>query len=160
MFMKLVDDRNGIISMVSEKTLNLLKEQQELATLNQMKLLSEKMEGIKKQLAGTVQWHEIPQPVLFKGRYLNYANSLLINGVALVPRFHPESSYGETAPDARLYPEYEDQVRKVYQNLGYTVKFIDADALIEDGGALHCATIVLPRLQSQGAAQSVIKMGN
>lgn len=160
MFMKLIDAHNAIISTVHEKTLQHLRSEGQLSALSQMQALNEKMNAVKKQLANVIQLHEVAQPVPFRGKYLNYTNSVLINGVALIPRFSPKTRQSEMVPDASLYGDYETGAREVYQKLGYTVKFIDADALIEDGGALHCATIVLPRTQPRGAAQSVTKMGN
>lgn len=86
-----------------------------------------------------------------------YVNSLLIvNGekkLALVPSYE-KGYYPDAHLDDRFY-SYADashlkddlfEVEKVYKDAGYKVRFFNADALIRDLGALHCATMQYPKI--------------
>lgn len=90
----------------------------------------------------------IPMPLPDNYAIRSYTNSLLVNGVALVPRyevgFDPDT-YGEYAYyDENLQSEYESEVRRAYEASGFKVKFINSDELIAYGGAIHCVTMQLP----------------
>ena len=90
----------------------------------------------------------IPMPLPDDYAIRSYTNSLLINGVAIVPRYQVGfdiDSYGNYAyTDGHLQSTYEAKVLEAYESLGYTVKFIDSDELIAYGGAVHCVTMQLP----------------
>jgi agmatine/peptidylarginine deiminase len=94
----------------------------------------------------------IPMPVPDDYAIRSYTNSLLINGVALVPRyslgFDIDNFSDYSYSDGQLQSSYEAKVREAYESAGYTVKFLDSDELIAYGGAIHCVTMQLPAASS------------
>jgi agmatine deiminase len=65
------------------------------------------------------------------GTWYTYTNSLLVNGLALVPEYS-----GET--------EKNDQARAVYESAGFKVRMIPSDKSIVRGGSIHCVTQTVP----------------
>lgn len=84
----------------------------------------------------------IPMPLPRSGFYRSYTNSLLVNGVALVPQYESRGS-----PDQSMTASYEAAVRKIYEAAGYKIVFIPSDQLIATGGAVHCVTMQVPAAQ-------------
>lgn len=62
--------------------------------------------------------------------YATYANSVLANGVALIPQYR-SSSRNRAALQA-------------YESLGYRAVGIDSSLIIQYGGATHCASMQIP----------------
>lgn len=77
--------------------------------------------------------------------FRSYTNSLLLNGKAIVPKYRRFAGYARTYDDQALTSEYERQVQRVYEQAGYQVIWLDADYLIQDGGAWHCAAMQVPQ---------------
>ena len=75
-----------------------------------------------------------PNEINADSLYRSYTNALILNGRVLVPRF--TKSEGRKYVDHELTKFYERRVRWAYEIAGYEVVFIDADALIQDGGGL------------------------
>lgn len=78
----------------------------------------------------------------------NYANGLLLNQIALLPRYQAQLNHfgpPQPYPDAALMPEYEARAAAAYATAGYRVHWVSADRLIRDGGALHCAALQIPQ---------------
>ena len=63
--------------------------------------------------------------------YGTYANSVLANGIALVPQ------YGNATKDAAAL--------NAYRALGFTAVGIDNRLIIQYGGATHCVSMQIPR---------------
>ncbi len=63
--------------------------------------------------------------------YATYANSVLANGVALVPQ------YGHASRDRNAL--------EVYRRLGFEARGVDCELLIQYGGAIHCISMQVPR---------------
>jgi agmatine/peptidylarginine deiminase len=63
--------------------------------------------------------------------WYTYTNSLLVNGIALIP------AYAD-------YPAENETARKVYERAGFTVRPIVSDATIRQGGSIHCVTQTIP----------------
>jgi agmatine deiminase len=90
----------------------------------------------------------IPMPTPIISRYStlrSYTNSLLVNGTAIVPQYN-RAAYGYRYADQQLKDFYEAEVRDVYEQAGYEVRFVPSDQLIFNGGAVHCVTMQVPRL--------------
>ncbi|MGV3525983.1 MAG: agmatine deiminase family protein [Candidatus Sericytochromatia bacterium] len=103
----------------------------------------------------------VPTPLPWKhqGRWVfpSYLNSLLVNSFAIVPRFRqalpreqPPHAYADTA----LLSGYEQQIETVYGQAGYRVLWVEADHVIRDGGAWHCAALQIPQGRSHQSLQS------
>ncbi len=73
----------------------------------------------------------------------SYTNSLMVNGTLVTPRylkFNGKLDY----PDASLLDAYENKVRMVIEGVGLKVEFVETDALIAQGGSVHCTTMQVP----------------
>ncbi len=77
--------------------------------------------------------------------FRTYTNSLLINGLAILPRY-TRSAYGRLYRDQKLMVSYEAEVERVYRQAGYQPVWLEADYLIPGGGAWHCAAMQVPDL--------------
>ena len=80
--------------------------------------------------------------------FRSYTNSLLVNGKAIVPRYQRMGGVGYYYPDRSLVKDYEERVESIYKQAGYEVSWLNADYLIQDGGAWHCATMQVPQATS------------
>ncbi len=89
----------------------------------------------------------MPAPVLYGESevFRSYTNSLLVNGKAIVPRYQRMGGVGYYYPDRSLMQDYENRVETIYRQAGYQVFWLNADYLIQDGGAWHCATMQVPQ---------------
>lgn len=65
------------------------------------------------------------------GTWYTYTNSLLVNGLALVPEYS-----GQT--------EKNEQARAIYESAGFKVRMIPSDKSIVRGGSIHCVTQTIP----------------
>jgi agmatine deiminase len=63
--------------------------------------------------------------------WYTYTNSLVVNGVALVPQY-------------QYYPEQNALAQKAYEQAGFMVKMISSDRTIGQGGSIHCVTQTIP----------------
>ena len=73
----------------------------------------------------------IPMPRAGHPVYRSYTNSLLINGVAVVPIYDTDRGL-------------EDEVVRIYRQAlpaGYEINLVDSSDIIEYGGAVHCVTM-------------------
>jgi agmatine/peptidylarginine deiminase len=86
--------------------------------------------------SGPMRVIRMPMPPRVGGRWYTYTNVVYANGVLLVPSY------------PKVDGEYLEQVRTTYQRLlpGWQIVPIDAEALVEAEGALHCATLNLHRV--------------
>jgi agmatine/peptidylarginine deiminase len=78
--------------------------------------------------------------------YYTYLNAIHLKG---------EGSERLFVPSFRRHRRFEAEVRDAYQRAYPTAEivFIPADTLIEQFGALHCISCVIPNLQSASATQ-------
>ena len=90
----------------------------------------------------------MPLPVFYQGSTLfrSYTNHLLVNGRALIPRFVKPSKGTYSYPDKEHLKRFEDDITAVLTEYGYQPVFLDSDDLIPLNGAIHCATMQVPRL--------------
>ena len=94
----------------------------------------------------------MPAPVFSTGgtnMFRSYANSLLVNGTAMVPRYlspaRNELGVNGRYVDSGLLKAYENEVISIYEGLGYNFKWVNSDDTIAIGGAIHCTTMQVPR---------------
>lgn len=88
-------------------------------------------------------------PLPYRGAYRTFANAVLVNGTAIVPRFKHFGWKYDEYPDQKLEASYEAKTKKFYEKYGYRVSFVTADELIYNGGGFHCVTLQLPALAGQ-----------
>ena len=140
MWFKVTGPGRGVISAVRPETLDLLREGGYGAALTEMIAIRTKLQKLARALGPYYTLSEVPLPVVHRGVFRNYTNAVLVNGHALIPQFRKSRMPGFEYPDEKLQAFYEGEVRTVYEKQGFQVTLVDADALIADGGALHCAT--------------------
>ncbi len=70
-----------------------------------------------------------------QGTWYTYTNSLVVNGVALIPSYHD-------------YPKQNTLAQKAYEQAGYKVVQIPSDETIGSGGSIHCVTQTVPAVDS------------
>jgi agmatine/peptidylarginine deiminase len=92
----------------------------------------------------------LPMPLPYRGVFRTYANSLLVNNTAIVPRYHRYGWNYDDYPDAALAADYESKVAAIYREFGYDTRFVNADGLIFNGGAFHCVALQIPALSGVG----------
>lgn len=98
----------------------------------------------------------IPMPAVRRsGAYPSYTNSLIVNDLVIVPVYPSQDRYEGAALEAyqRALPS------------GYEVVTIDADEVIEMGGAVHCTTMSFNLTQgfvspAKGGERPVIDQGD
>lgn len=92
---------------------------------------------------------EVPMPAPDTGEGLvirSYTNSLLVHGTAFVPIYKKNQVQNLGAfdyIDGHLTASYEKAAKKAYSDAGLKYIPIEADALIQLAGAVHCSTIQL-----------------
>ena len=161
---KFLDEDTLLISELSDETLATLPESQRRHYVQVQRFLERQATGIGRagqtletSLGQLAKKHNpqlnivripMPAPGYYGGSqvFRTYTNSLLVNGVALVPRYHRVGFSGEAYLDEALIPAYESTVEQVYQSAGYRVVWVDSDDLIRLQGAVHCVTMQVPAL--------------
>ncbi len=85
---------------------------------------------------GSLRVLRIPMPAPAGDVWYSYTNVLYANGTILLPRY--------TVPH-----EYDDKAVAVFRRAlpKWTIKRVDSDLLIDKAGAIHCATLNLPRVK-------------
>ena len=111
--------------------------------------LKERLDLAAAELAKVVKVERLPMPLPYRGAYRTFANAVLVNGTAIVPRFEHFGWNYDQYPDQKLEPTYEAKTKRIYEKYGYRVKFIPADELIYNGGGFHCVTLQFPAMAGQ-----------
>ncbi|HEY9840022.1 MAG: agmatine deiminase family protein [Candidatus Sericytochromatia bacterium] len=160
---KLLDAKTLIIGQISAEGLEAVPEELKATYSDVSAFLEEQATGFDaegkpspRSLAAQVQRLEpgikivripMPTPGIYQGieTFRTYTNSLLYNGLAIVPRYVRGQRNLRAQRDLML--EQEQAVEKVYQQAGYRISWIRADNLIRDGGAWHCVAMQIPKLK-------------
>ncbi|MGV3523637.1 MAG: agmatine deiminase family protein [Candidatus Sericytochromatia bacterium] len=151
-----------IIGEISTESLNQVPEFQREKYLAVQAFLEEQATGLKadgsespQALASVLKREEpeiqilripMPTPGVYQGSdvFRTYTNSLLLNQVAIVPRYGQGSR--ARIGNRQLNLQQEARVQALYEEAGFQVIWIPADNLIRDGGAWHCVSMQIPRL--------------
>jgi agmatine/peptidylarginine deiminase len=72
--------------------------------------------------------------------FLNYANSLIVNGVVYMPVYSSGSSY------MGMTQEHDRLAQRIYESMGYKVVPVDSTVFIYFRGSIHCTTSEIPKL--------------
>jgi len=88
----------------------------------------------------------VPMPMPYRGAFRTFTNAVLVNGTAILPAYKRYGWNYDDYPDAALEDYYEKTAARAYAKVGYRTRFINADPMIFNGGALHCVTTQVPAL--------------
>lgn len=109
--------------------------------------------ALLKQAAPELEIVRIPMPLPLHQQeneiFRTYTNSLLVDKVAVVPKYERIGGVGYYYPDRKWMTSYEAEVEAAYHRAGYRVEWLAADYLIQDGGAWHCTAMQIPAWQAQ-----------
>ncbi len=75
------------------------------------------------------------------GTWYTYTNSLIVNGVAIIPSYSG-------------HPQEEAAAKAAYESAGLTVAPVNSDASIRAGGSIHCTTQLIPVLPAKAGLTS------
>lgn len=100
------------------------------------------------RLAEDFQVVRMPMAVPTTDTFMTYSNAVLSNGTAIVPRYSKLLPNKDQGRSAKVLEGYEREAEQIYRQYGFDVSFIDANELIQDGGAFHCVTFHLPDLDA------------
>jgi len=139
MWSKFVDDDTVLVGQISEETLA-------FATSGN-RAMAKQIQGYLNDRAADIaelgyRVIRIPMPLPSPSLYRSYTNSLLLNGIAIIPQY--VSGNFSNYSDQTLISTYETKVRQIYEAMGYKAVFIPSDAMISSGGAVHCVTMQIP----------------
>ncbi|MGE0172121.1 MAG: agmatine deiminase family protein [Oligoflexales bacterium] len=132
-----------LVNSIDKQALQEL-EKQEPRQYPKIKEMQQSLDRAAAILAQHTKVERVPMPIPNSSIFPSYTNSTLVNGVALVPRYKSTGTL-EDYVDAAHFARYEAEVEKAYQKHGYKVKFLNADHLITNGGAIHCVTVDIPK---------------
>lgn len=135
MWAKFLDDDTVIVGEISDEALGLVQGS-DLSFAREISLYLEQRTADLIALGYDVV--RIPMPLPGRSFFRSYTNSLLVNRTAIIPQYSASSS------DASLVASYQAEAEAVYRRLGYKTSFIPSDALIRNGGAVHCVTMQIP----------------
>lgn len=148
MWAKVVGERKILVNEIDPATMRLATE---LGSDYPTNLLRDSLDRMAAELSLHLEVVRIPMPLPYRGVFRTYTNSLLVNGLAVVPYFRKFGWGYDEYPDAAQLPGMERRVSQVYETLGFRVRLINADGMIYNGGAFHCVTSTLPKLDSKTA---------
>ena len=94
----------------------------------------------------------IPMPLPSRDTFRTFTNALLVNGRAIIPTYRTHPVSGRPWIDLELIQKYEQEIRSGYEGLGYRVTFVTADRWTVEGGAIHCLTAQIPRIQNHAGS--------
>lgn len=156
MWAKLVNDSTMIVAAIDDDILKLpaYNDEQRSKVQSMQKFLDERSDEIERMGFKVIR---MPNPApFFRNKsvqepiYRSYTNSLLVNKLALVPRYEkPMRKRGDSAdlqyPDQHVLAQFEEVVGRIYSELGYDVRWETTDNMIEHGGSVHCGTMQIGR---------------
>lgn len=143
MWAKIVDDHTVLVNELDDATLAAAGGQLGQVP-DDLKELRDALNSKAEELSRYLKVKRLPMPLPYRGAFRTFANALLVNGHAIVPSYARYGWNYDDYPDAALEQDYEARVRRVYESAGYQVRFINADALVYNGGAFRCVTSPVP----------------
>ncbi len=153
MWMKFLNSETLLINQIDAKDIEsfpgLSRSEKEKALK-----ISEALNQVAESLKSDYKIIRLPSPVPSEELSLTYANAILVNGTAIVPRYSKELSQDaqdtlETWQWKKNYLEtMETRIQDIYKNSGFKVIAIDSNEWIKDGGSFHCVTFHLPDIDA------------
>lgn len=144
MWAKVVARDTVLVNELSADTLNLVQAQYGHIPADVADLKARLDGGARQLEAAGMKVERLPMPLPYRNVFRTFANSILVNGRAIVPAFAKFGWGYDEYPDAKLEPAYEAQVKKIYAKHGYETRFVNADGLMFNGGGFHCVLLQIP----------------
>ncbi len=151
MWAKFLNDKTVLVGELREElfSLPMLKKNDSNQTTVLRNYLNERAKDIE-DMGYTVVRVPMPAPIFRGGDvFRSYTNSLTVNGNVLVPRYvkpaYEDLGVDGEYEDAKLLASYEKEVEQAYASQGFHVYWVESDALIAQGGAVHCTTMQISR---------------
>lgn len=162
--MKFVDDHTILVGSIEPRRIELAKDDRQRQVARAISSHLKTLEGLLEKAGFNVVSMPMPLPQIPDPSkpddivVRSYVNALTLQTrkgkTVLAPRYRMGRVDREGASGPLFY-DYTDahhreaderRVRQVFEGFGYEVKFIEADALIQDFGAIHCVTMQYPNL--------------
>jgi agmatine/peptidylarginine deiminase len=146
MWAKFMSNTDVIVAEIQEDALSAIGSKLNTADLRATKKIQEFLNRQAEVFAQNgFKVSRIPMPLVYLDTYRSYTNSLIVNKTVFVPKYEKFDDADKVSYyDADFIPKYEEKVLRVYEQLGFEVKFLKADKLIADGGAIHCTSMQIP----------------
>jgi agmatine/peptidylarginine deiminase len=150
---KLLNDSTVVIGSLSDSTIETMNGPlaNQRTDAKEMKTYLEARAADFERLGYSVVRIPMPAPIPDRGLVFSFLNSVILNGVVVMPVFHSKpnadflgSKYAAVSfdfPDRDLQKDYESQAIAAYSSVGYKVEQIDSTELALRGGAMHCVTM-------------------
>jgi agmatine/peptidylarginine deiminase len=151
MWAKVIDEHHVLINRIPDNALELVRTSNP-DEFKRLQGMNKNLDDAAKIFAEHMDVARIPMPIPFDKVFRTYTNSTIVNKVAIVPRYKKFIDMDKDYQDQKLLLGYEAEVKKAYESLGFQVRFVESDQLIQHGGAVHCATSQIPRLESRDVA--------
>ena len=148
MWAKIVDDRTVLVNQLDGAALRVAAQRTGQVPAD-LRELSDTLNRKADELSRYLKVKRLPMPLPYRGTFRTFANALLVNGHAILPSYSRWGWGRDEYPDRALEAAYEARARKVYEAAGYRVAFVNADALVYNGGALRCVTSPVPLVADQ-----------
>lgn len=147
MWAKIVAPHTALVNQITAETVDYFLKKDGFVPKDVIDM-RDSLDEMARQLGAYMKVERLPMPAPYRNTMRTYANGILVNKSAILPRYKTFGWNGESYPDQELHARYEEQVRAAYEKHGYKVEFVDADGLIFNGGALHCVAQQIPRVSS------------
>ena len=148
MWAKIVDDRTVLVNELDEAALAVAAERNAGRVPDDLRSLARSLDEKARELSATLTVKRLPMPLPYRGSFRTFSNALLVNGHAILPSYAKWGWGHDEYPDAAREAFYEARARQVYEAAGYRVDFVNADALVYNGGALRCVTSPVPKIHA------------
>jgi hypothetical protein len=143
MFVKFTGPGTALVNQIETPILELAREHF-AADFPMIEAAAAALDDAAKIISRSHRVARLPTPLPILNLRRTYANAVLLNGHALLPRFRASFRLNEPYPDQKFADEYERRAIKMYEAAGFRVRTFPADGMIADGGTLHCALVHLP----------------
>lgn len=145
MWVKLVGVDQALVHEIDDRTLEAAKGYFG-GVPPEIQRLREVLDEKAKELGLYLKVRRLPLPLPYRNVFRTYTNALLVNGTAILPSYSHFGWTKDAYPDQGLKEYYESKVARVYQESGFQPRWVEADALIFNGGAFRCASFQIPRI--------------
>lgn len=147
MWLKFTKKRTLVVNEIQDRAMELISKLEPDAQ-ERIKKIKDALDQTAARLEDSFRVVRIPMPLPVHDIFFTYANSVIVNDTVIIPQYKDPDPNRGSYPDKELYASYEEEVRKTFQELGFSVVLINSDDLIKEGGSFHCVTFHLPDLDA------------
>lgn len=155
MWARFIDDQTVLLAEIPQSTLSQWQNKMPLQTYKfaqrAQQFLNEQAERIFNDRF-TVIRIPIPLPYLREKQFITptFLNFLEVNQTIIIPRYGSLPGFSTLYLDSDQFPNYQHRINELFSRIsGWQKKkivWIDADAVIQQFGAIHCITSNVPNL--------------